>query len=94
MDKYQEHVYMDNEKKFLQKYSENNLIDDVFLLDFNHFKGENNGKEEFESHVQASFIKEQAVILNYVYDILVFAVKRVNIDIDLIFQTEVMKQRA
>ena len=49
---------MDNEARFLKKYSESHVVDDIFMLDYQKLKEDNFGKEDFESHVQASFIKE------------------------------------
>jgi hypothetical protein len=65
----QENPFLDKQNQYLNYYSEENVSEQI---DGNKF--DNN--EDFQSQVYKTFIKEKSSILNYIYDLIIYAAKK------------------
>ena len=65
----QENPFLDKQNQYLNYYSEENVSEQI---DGNIF--DNN--EDFQSQVYKTFIKEKSSILNYIYDLIIYAAKK------------------
>ena len=100
MDQYQENLFLDNEANFLKKYQEDEIKETQEVLDqlpyadgaVSDAAATTFGTQE--AKVFESFIKEKHIILNYIYELILFAAKTDGIKLEDIFVTEAYKRRA
>jgi hypothetical protein len=99
MEQYQENAFLDNEANYLKQYDEEDAALVSQALNGPAHEGAENTSDVKdgtgnENQVFESFMKEKHIVLNYVYDLILYAARLHEIKLEDIFLTEMHRKRA